>query len=501
MTHRALNSFDILLEIFDKISTHTFPHRRERRTLARSARVCRSFSEPALRVLWRTLDSLSPARRLLITLEIFNNIPPRYQNTTEEGFSALLVLPPEIPQQAWARFQQYASYVRTVRGVVEQSKSLNWIALASRIGNQPLFPCLQSITLDMCGTSCTKMLCFMAPSIDSLTIYAESCDDQSLETFLDAISIISPNAVWTLATASPSLFHRVEFSRFSALCKVEVAFSSHAPDLFEKLSRLDYLNDLAITHGDGMVPQIGKGCFAALQTIEILVHTEGPLPELLTDFSFPRLQSAHIAIGGPSDISANRRQWDATEHPLMELLEPLLALRGMRELKITTTTYLCISRTFPATSVPSPHCERLLELRWLDIDVDDVELCRKAAEFIKGIFPGEEDLKDGKIRDAGWKMCFGAEQSERYGWSTSCLMSGRSQRLSDAVARRDGELRTRIPPRAHKSTGSTSTPDVLPFRSSRDGCSAQETASTYSYLWHGGEDDSSLGLLSEIGVV
>ncbi|OBZ65194.1 hypothetical protein A0H81_14849 [Grifola frondosa] len=344
MSHRALNNFDILLEIFEKIFTHTFIDRDERRTLARSARVCRSFSEPALRVLWRTLDGLNPACRLLITLKIFNINQSRYRNTTEEGFSALL--PSEIPQQAWARFQQYASYVRTVRGVVEQSYSSIWIALASHIGNQPLFPCLQSITLGMCSSSCTKMLCFIAPSLDSLTICAESCGDQSLETFLDAVSIISPNAVWTLTTASPSLFHRVEFGRFSALRKMEVGFSSHAPDLFKKLSRLDYLNELVISHGDGMVPQIGRGCFAALQKIEILIHTGDPLPELLTNFSFPQLHSAHIAIGGPSDIAANRRildrlcsgspllcifmlhyeQWEATEHPLMELLEPLLAL-------------------------------------------------------------------------------------------------------------------------------------------------------------------------------
>ncbi|OBZ74998.1 hypothetical protein A0H81_05066 [Grifola frondosa] len=302
---------------------------------------------------------------------------------------------------------------------------------------------------------------------------------ESLEAFLEAVSTISPNAVWTLSTASPSFFYQVELARFSALRKVELAFSSYTSDLFEKLSRLDYLNDLLVNSLDGTTPQIGRGRFAALQNIEFCVRGEHNLPELLTNFSFPRLQSAHIIIRGRSDIATKRRILDAlcsgspllctlmlnfhsrghAKHPSMKLLEPLLALSRMKELQIMTTARLsvseddirmmaqswpelesldmnytcvgpappiqsivefaqhcprlrrlhfprfsCVSHTFPPTSVPSPHCERRLELRGLDIDVDDVELCWRAAEFIEGMFPGEEDLEDGKVYDAGSLM-------------------------------------------------------------------------------------------------
>ncbi|OBZ66038.1 hypothetical protein A0H81_14001 [Grifola frondosa] len=303
----------------------------------------------------------------------------------------------------------------------------------------------------------------MAPSISSLTVFTDphDDDDQNLDAILKAVSTISPMLC------------------FSALRKLEVEFSSDAPDLFEKFSRLDYLNHLVISHEVGMARPIGRGCFAALQNIEFWVRGEDPLLELLTDFSFPRLQSALFSIDGPSDITASRRILDALcsgspslcaltlnyqqreiiEHPPMELLEPLLALSGMKELEISTTGGLCVSKddirtmarswpelkslhlsyrrggpappiqsiiefahhcphlqqlyfphficdspTFPTTSAHSLCCKRsLLKSGRLDIDVNDVELCQKAAEFIEGIFPSEEHWEDTTVHNAGWQ--------------------------------------------------------------------------------------------------
>ncbi|OBZ66020.1 hypothetical protein A0H81_13998 [Grifola frondosa] len=458
MPRRALNNFDILLEIFEHLRpcASNWPddsrNMERRTTLARSARVCRSFSEPALRVLWWSLDDLNPPFRLLRTLGILELECIVGEEAPEEIFNTLL--PPEIPHQAWARFQQYASHVRVVHARMRQSKSSVWIALASRIGNQPLFPCLQSIQLDLDGSPCMKMLCLMAPSVNSLAISADSYSDESLEAFLEAVSTISPNAVWRLYTLFPSLFRHTAFSRFSSLRKVTITCTTLDPDLDSPTSWKRLLQ-------------------SAAEKISFTCPWKATLPELFMDFSFPQLQSAHILIRGVSDVTDNRQIFDAlcfgspslcilnlffasnTEHSLMKLLEPLLALTGMKKLHISATAHLCVSKddirtmaqswpelesldmnytcvepappiqsivefahhcphlhrlcfprfscishTFPPTSVPSPHCERLLELQGLDIDVDDVELCRKAAEFIEGIFPGEEDLKDGKVRDA-----------------------------------------------------------------------------------------------------
>lgn len=62
----ALFSYDIVLHFFDQLqSTHKGAIRGGRATLARCARVCRAWREPASYVLWRHLDSFHPLWNLL----------------------------------------------------------------------------------------------------------------------------------------------------------------------------------------------------------------------------------------------------------------------------------------------------------------------------------------------------------------------------------------------------------------------------------------------------
>lgn len=59
----ALNSYDILLHLFDHLqSSHKGPNRA---ALAACARVCRAWQEPASYVLWRNLPALHPLWNLL----------------------------------------------------------------------------------------------------------------------------------------------------------------------------------------------------------------------------------------------------------------------------------------------------------------------------------------------------------------------------------------------------------------------------------------------------
>lgn len=75
--HVALQTYDILCHIFEQLSapsnipleswTDVDPLRDlNLATLARSARVCRSWSDPALRVLWEQLGSIEPLLKLVI---------------------------------------------------------------------------------------------------------------------------------------------------------------------------------------------------------------------------------------------------------------------------------------------------------------------------------------------------------------------------------------------------------------------------------------------------
>ena len=62
--HPALEISDVLNYIFEKLTpADTLDEdgdRRGRQTLARLARVCVAFYEPAMRLLWRRLDSVHP---------------------------------------------------------------------------------------------------------------------------------------------------------------------------------------------------------------------------------------------------------------------------------------------------------------------------------------------------------------------------------------------------------------------------------------------------------
>ena len=84
--HRALSCHDILFTIFDQLATPEAawydydaliegpqswysckPEAERRATLARCARVCRAFFGPAIAVLWKNVDSLSPLVAILGT--------------------------------------------------------------------------------------------------------------------------------------------------------------------------------------------------------------------------------------------------------------------------------------------------------------------------------------------------------------------------------------------------------------------------------------------------
>jgi hypothetical protein len=71
--HRALGIAEVLTLVFEELHMHN-----KKRSLARSAQACKSFSEPALAILWRNLDSLSPMVKLIPSLRIAGSGPVSY---------------------------------------------------------------------------------------------------------------------------------------------------------------------------------------------------------------------------------------------------------------------------------------------------------------------------------------------------------------------------------------------------------------------------------------
>ncbi|KAI0629867.1 hypothetical protein C8Q77DRAFT_272681 [Trametes polyzona] len=112
--HSALSNPAVLTRIFQHASSRSLKDSacRKNDTVAKCARVCRPFREPALRVLWGRVPSVLPLLRLLVPC--FGRIQYDHKNsecTHSQGYVcyALHDLPGPVE---WARFCHYAPYVR-----------------------------------------------------------------------------------------------------------------------------------------------------------------------------------------------------------------------------------------------------------------------------------------------------------------------------------------------------------------------------------------------------
>lgn len=154
VAHRVLRNIDIFREILELLGSSswegTFPPdstgREGQRTLARLARVCKTFRDPALIVLWYALDNLDPLLAMVpngLTNHSFSVSLSNILQTCSEVDHV------QITDYQNLRLHRYTEYVRKVAfsGVIsdEGASKLAFLYRASR--GTPLFPGLQSLRL------------------------------------------------------------------------------------------------------------------------------------------------------------------------------------------------------------------------------------------------------------------------------------------------------------------------------------------------------------------
>ncbi|OJT07881.1 hypothetical protein TRAPUB_1231 [Trametes pubescens] len=158
---------DILSKVSEHLEPGSVPHfdefpaivaERQLRqyTLAVSARVCSSFTAPALDVLWRDMFD-------------FNNLLclfPTY-SSAECGFVGA------IAEKEWQRFQAYASRIRSINGNFGKnpgspSQEPVWMVLLQRSHGSPLFPRLEFLTIN---GSLGGLMSLLAPTVHNLNVY------------------------------------------------------------------------------------------------------------------------------------------------------------------------------------------------------------------------------------------------------------------------------------------------------------------------------------------
>ncbi|EED82986.1 predicted protein [Postia placenta Mad-698-R] len=153
-TERALAIPEIVSHIFSQF-TFRPPNEarwRHNRTLARSARVSRSFMDPALDALWNHLDWLHPLLRLLSACK-----PVLFTDEARRGPMPFVhpMLEPKhvwifdgnICAPEWEKFETYARRVRSVSLKLDGSVGPSvFAALARQNGGRPLFPLLRKLS-------------------------------------------------------------------------------------------------------------------------------------------------------------------------------------------------------------------------------------------------------------------------------------------------------------------------------------------------------------------
>ncbi|TFK80810.1 hypothetical protein K466DRAFT_656436 [Polyporus arcularius HHB13444] len=174
-------------------SRHTdkYKSKEYKSTLARLARTCKAFSDPALRVLWRRLDGIN---NLLQLLPQYTYPKPSTYWMAEPELPKLLSAEPD--DDGWTRLQSYAIRVRQLKfcdwARVDHS---TWMILSKRCNGAPLFPLLKRL-LDFnvrssdCEGAIVRLL--FPPSLRSVTLFFDSWfeDEEDPRPFRDILQHI-----------------------------------------------------------------------------------------------------------------------------------------------------------------------------------------------------------------------------------------------------------------------------------------------------------------------
>ncbi|EIW53810.1 uncharacterized protein TRAVEDRAFT_51553 [Trametes versicolor FP-101664 SS1] len=181
VAHNVLYNTDLLSCIFSELvlpvpATKLEEETRLRadgKTLATAARVCKTFSEPALRTLWWSLPDLMPLWRLLGPLDLLTepNVPAELSSLPGKY---VLSGSREVTPEQWARFREYAARVRIVRqdpqfGTSPLHYSV-WQLLTYELRGVPFLPRLHTLCWNVTDPYDNTLLMIFPPTAAALAI-------------------------------------------------------------------------------------------------------------------------------------------------------------------------------------------------------------------------------------------------------------------------------------------------------------------------------------------
>ncbi|KAI0753421.1 hypothetical protein C8Q80DRAFT_1152095 [Daedaleopsis nitida] len=305
----ALQCHDIVVEIFQHLYIPSDLHnaddygdrldwtedaavRLNLSTLACAARACRTFSGPALDILWRDLPDILSLSRIL----------PHHEGTIDNGYTFALHDPNEYE---WCRFMEYANRVQLTHAYGREIHPDAWNALTRRRNKSgSLFPRLKS--LHLCwndDTPLESLSHLLAPSLTLLLCTVNRVAKGILENMMDALRgavsrqchtiYLTPTYSLSPRHAALVIFPFWELSQLRALHLIErLAVTSF---IIRALSSFQHLRTLSLK-----VSYIrDRPSTLQLQLLEILeveVESFEDAASLLVDASLPQLQQAKLKI-------------------------------------------------------------------------------------------------------------------------------------------------------------------------------------------------------------
>lgn len=321
--HRALQTNDIVLHIFQCLSPpqDDEPDRSNQRALARSARVCKSFSNAALNVLWEKMDSMVPSLCLFAAFKQvrgdmggYNTMHIAHMLVEGEDIRAPSVwtLCGQPTPAEWSRFKQYATRVRAITSPKDDCVDASSLMLLSQENNcEPLFPHLRAAIWHRSPSIEAGLLAVMSLSVRRLrlvyndlicvpythTQWPITKRDYGLQAILDSVGAYLPSLETFEFEGLAHSFSLTPISNMKALRSVDLAQLTCVSDgegsLLEALSTMADLDSLNITSTlrADLVPK-GSG-FVNLRSLTIHRSWENVVPLLLA-VSLSPLEEFHL---------------------------------------------------------------------------------------------------------------------------------------------------------------------------------------------------------------
>ncbi|KAI0642232.1 hypothetical protein C8Q79DRAFT_917671 [Trametes meyenii] len=468
--HRALSSYDVLFTIFEHLegseqgwydydpSTGDSNDWRARQlgaecrcALARCARVCRAFFYPAVAILWRNVDDLSPIFDLLRTTSWSSKESHARTSATEIPRLAYL------SEQA-ARVLQYAWRVRAVHGprtLATRSRDTDY-DLPAWVRGAQLFRQLRHLRWVQHGAQSTELVQVIPPSLRSLHIVfktssgswsewtvqrSPSPEELSIRELVRQVAIKAPRLrylrVTTSGVAKEAWFAALgDFRGLDAFDVLEPIYGEVTTlPLIRPLASLRHLRHLKMRLPQGDMPCVAADAFASLRslTLDAMFAPLGAIPAFLATISSPQVESVSLlncecgtvsvheklramAAIVRSKFSPALREFvlslrgigpvHAHPQPLLTTLAPLLEMHDLRDVRISVLQEVAVvaasehdlqkmSEAWPKASrlhlscYPSLTCPPLVDL------VGAARQCSGLSELIlPGIAVTASDMDD-----------------------------------------------------------------------------------------------------------